>query len=119
MLGMQLDLAGNWLEGDAGMLLNPQQCNLVADQYACQEQCLLDGRCVAWMFGLDGDRACQQFDDSGNPLPYDEASGSGCPQKVRAGGGAGACWAQAGEARDAGSSAACLGTVRRSGRSAA
>lgn len=97
MLGLQLDLAGNWLEGDESMLLNPQQCNLVADQYACQEQCLLDGRCVAWMYGLDGDRKCQQLDESGSPLPFDEATGSGCPQKVRAGRGASAGAALASE----------------------
>ena len=50
--------------------------------YSCQEQCLLTDNCVAWMFGVDGDLACQGLDADGNPPPYNATDGTGCPQQV-------------------------------------
>lgn len=55
-----------------------------ADQFSCQEECLLSPACVAWMFGVDDDSNCPTDADGAVP-PYDPTATppTGCPGKPR------------------------------------
>lgn len=48
----------------------------------CQQQCLLDGNCVAWMWGTDADPVCQVNAVTGEVPAWDPTTGQGCPDKV-------------------------------------
>lgn len=46
----------------------------------CQEQCIRNGECSAWMFGFNPEFGCER-DAAGALTPYNATDGSGCPNK--------------------------------------
>ncbi|PSC71994.1 PPE family PPE42 [Micractinium conductrix] len=83
-MGLAFTTGGSWLDAARNMLLSPQDsCNYQPEGTGyedCQEQCIRNGECSAWMFGFNPEFGCER-DAAGALTPYNATDGSGCPNK--------------------------------------